>query len=360
MAARQATSERRLGSGRRWRPRSASAWLSPMPHRLPRAAGAAGVAPASASEPPSPADKLALEEQRIAEKYKHLEDVLLRMAELSAATDPRRAALLKKAVAQSKDATDRRPLGSARGTAGQGPALPRPGEPNGTRSGPPRALGTVDEREPRKAHREREGPHPRVPQTAQRHHQAAEGHPGPHRRRRRSQATGRRARKSGRQDRRTGQATCGRTKSRRRKAEGGRRKAERRKAEGEKEGGKKGGGGSPPPQQPDQPQSPGPETSRSRPAAHEGGRGQAEGGPAPGRRREAGGGHRRTGTGQGRAGGDSPPTPRGGDRADAGDARSPLPQDARKCRRRSTKAPCGSTRCPRPSGPTTTRSRPAA
>jgi hypothetical protein len=50
-----------------------------------------------------PADKLSLEERRIAEKYKHLEDVLLRMAELNAATDPRRAALLKKAVAQSKD-----------------------------------------------------------------------------------------------------------------------------------------------------------------------------------------------------------------------------------------------------------------
>ena len=32
---------------------------------------------------PSPADKLALEEQRIADKYKHLEDVLLRMAELA-------------------------------------------------------------------------------------------------------------------------------------------------------------------------------------------------------------------------------------------------------------------------------------
>ena len=49
------------------------------------------------------ADKLSLEQQRIADKYKHLEDVLLRMAELNAATDPRRAALLKKAVAQSKD-----------------------------------------------------------------------------------------------------------------------------------------------------------------------------------------------------------------------------------------------------------------
>lgn len=50
-----------------------------------------------------PAEQLAQEQKRVAEKYKHLEDVLLRMAELSAATDPRRAALLKKAVAQSKE-----------------------------------------------------------------------------------------------------------------------------------------------------------------------------------------------------------------------------------------------------------------
>jgi hypothetical protein len=49
------------------------------------------------------ADKLALEEQRIADKYKHLEEVMLQMAELSAQTDPRRAALLKKAIAQSKE-----------------------------------------------------------------------------------------------------------------------------------------------------------------------------------------------------------------------------------------------------------------
>jgi hypothetical protein len=52
---------------------------------------------------PDAADKLAQQEQRIADNYKHLEDVLLRMAELSAASDPRRAALLKKAVGQSKE-----------------------------------------------------------------------------------------------------------------------------------------------------------------------------------------------------------------------------------------------------------------
>ena len=57
----------------------------------------------TAEATPVAADKLATEERHIAEKYKHLEDVLLRMAELNAATDPRRAALLKKAIEQSKD-----------------------------------------------------------------------------------------------------------------------------------------------------------------------------------------------------------------------------------------------------------------
>jgi hypothetical protein len=63
--------------------------------------------PESAQEKPAAdaasADKLALEEQRIADKYQHLEELMLQMAELSAQTDPRRAALLKKAIAQSKE-----------------------------------------------------------------------------------------------------------------------------------------------------------------------------------------------------------------------------------------------------------------
>ncbi len=46
--------------------------------------------------------QLSTEQQRIAEKYKHLEEVLLRMAELTATTDPQRAELLRKTVAQSK------------------------------------------------------------------------------------------------------------------------------------------------------------------------------------------------------------------------------------------------------------------
>ena len=46
---------------------------------------------------------LEAEQRQIAEKFKHFEEVLLRMAELTAGEDPRRAALLRKAVAQSKD-----------------------------------------------------------------------------------------------------------------------------------------------------------------------------------------------------------------------------------------------------------------
>lgn len=57
------------------------------------------------NNPPAsnPTEKLTVEQKRIAEKYKHIEDVILRMAELNAQTDPRRAALLKKAFEQSKE-----------------------------------------------------------------------------------------------------------------------------------------------------------------------------------------------------------------------------------------------------------------
>jgi hypothetical protein len=75
--------------------------------------GGAPAAPPSSPQaavkraPPSPeppgGDKLAAEQQRIAERFKRFEAVLLRMAEVTAPADPRRAALLKKTVAQSKE-----------------------------------------------------------------------------------------------------------------------------------------------------------------------------------------------------------------------------------------------------------------
>lgn len=50
-----------------------------------------------------PAESLDVQQQEVRAKYAHLQDVLLRMAELTAASDPRRAALLKKAVAQGQE-----------------------------------------------------------------------------------------------------------------------------------------------------------------------------------------------------------------------------------------------------------------
>ncbi len=55
---------------------------------------------AEKTEVPRP---LSDQQQQVAERFKELEKLLLRMAELTAPTDPRRAALLRQAVAQSKD-----------------------------------------------------------------------------------------------------------------------------------------------------------------------------------------------------------------------------------------------------------------
>ena len=50
----------------------------------------------------SPADKLSIEQQQVADNFQHLQDLLLRMAELSELADPRRAALLQKTVRESE------------------------------------------------------------------------------------------------------------------------------------------------------------------------------------------------------------------------------------------------------------------
>ena len=54
--------------------------------------------------PPKDADNVLTTQQlQVADRFRELERLLLRMAELTAPTDPRRAALLRRAVAQSKD-----------------------------------------------------------------------------------------------------------------------------------------------------------------------------------------------------------------------------------------------------------------
>jgi hypothetical protein len=66
-------------------------------------------APAGETEkvapPPAPtkAVELTTEQENVAKRYQDLEKVMLRMAELTAGSDPRRAALLRQAVARSKD-----------------------------------------------------------------------------------------------------------------------------------------------------------------------------------------------------------------------------------------------------------------
>jgi hypothetical protein len=83
---------------------SPAAEPAPNPPAGPAAAGspAAGAAGDKDSELP-PNEKLAAQQRHVAERYKRLEEILLRMAELNTVTDPRRAALLKKAAAQSKE-----------------------------------------------------------------------------------------------------------------------------------------------------------------------------------------------------------------------------------------------------------------
>src|SRR6185369_13506178 len=57
-----------------------------------------------AGKPKSPAtDQLSVEQARLADRFKRLEEVIGRLAELSAPTDPRRAKLLREAIAQSRE-----------------------------------------------------------------------------------------------------------------------------------------------------------------------------------------------------------------------------------------------------------------
>lgn len=65
-----------------------------------------------AAKPASAQSELALRQGRIADKYARLEQLMLKMAEVDVATNPKRAALLKQAVQQSKDNLTRAQLES--------------------------------------------------------------------------------------------------------------------------------------------------------------------------------------------------------------------------------------------------------
>ncbi|HVT29953.1 MAG TPA: hypothetical protein VHE81_18190 [Lacipirellulaceae bacterium] len=65
-------------------------------------------APSNATKNPAspaakPADDLSVEQARLADRYKRLEQVIGRLAELSESTDPRRAKVLREAIAQSRN-----------------------------------------------------------------------------------------------------------------------------------------------------------------------------------------------------------------------------------------------------------------
>jgi hypothetical protein len=64
---------------------------------------ASPAAPAADAPEPGPAETLSVDQEQIADDFQHLQDLMLRMAELSQWTDPRRAALLKRAIRQSEE-----------------------------------------------------------------------------------------------------------------------------------------------------------------------------------------------------------------------------------------------------------------
>ncbi|MFP6587603.1 MAG: hypothetical protein VB814_08155, partial [Pirellulaceae bacterium] len=59
--------------------------------------------PAAENAAPTSAAQLALSQSQIAERYKRIEELILRMAEFEAANNPKRAALLRQAYKQSRD-----------------------------------------------------------------------------------------------------------------------------------------------------------------------------------------------------------------------------------------------------------------
>ncbi len=80
-----------------------TAWLAAVVLTLVFAGAAVAQPPDEPAAESAPSDDLAGRQEQVAQRFHELERLLLRMAELTAPTDPRRAALLRQAVAQSKD-----------------------------------------------------------------------------------------------------------------------------------------------------------------------------------------------------------------------------------------------------------------
>ncbi len=81
-------------------PKPVSTPIATSPTQL--AAKDASPSAAKTNAPPA-SDDLSVEQARLADRYKRLEQVVGRLAEVSASSDPRRAKLLREAIAQSRE-----------------------------------------------------------------------------------------------------------------------------------------------------------------------------------------------------------------------------------------------------------------
>ncbi len=144
------------------------------------------------------------EQKQIAERFDKLKEKLLRMAELTAATDPRRAALLRKAVAQAND----RGIDAEFGQLVELLAARQPVAGVKTQDERSQDLARLLElllsEDRSKRIQSEKAADPRIHQARQQDHQGAKRAAGRNGRRRRRQASRRRARRTGRQDGRTG------------------------------------------------------------------------------------------------------------------------------------------------------------
>ena len=81
-------------------PLALSVMIAGIPARRP---ATAAEEPAAEKAQPTPADEMAIRQEKISDKFTRMEQLMLKMAELDAATNPRRSALLKRGVAQAKN-----------------------------------------------------------------------------------------------------------------------------------------------------------------------------------------------------------------------------------------------------------------